>query len=261
MYSVIIPFYKQEAYVKQTILSVLGAIGPDDEVIAIDDCSPDETWHTLQNVSSDSRLRVYRNEVNVRHVKTLNRAANLAKGDVLIVLGGDDLLGENFTRWLTPHFDGGADVVFSPVKFFYSTDIPSLSDSSIVETLQLTLTNVLFGWGSIKKRKYSIIGCAIKRESFFKLGCFSTDVVIEDHDFFIRAAKNNMKLLSVSGSYSYYRQSVGSISSNMGRMIKEDFKIIKRHTPWYLTLLVMAKRLMIFALVYIKRHVLGRKTK
>lgn len=254
-YSVIIPFYNQSKFVKQTIESVLDGIGPSDEIIAIDDCSPDngETLQALMTFDDNERVNVYQNEINQGHVATLNRAAELSSGEYLIVLGGDDLLGKNFSRWLTPHFESGADIVLSPVKFFYNSDEVNLDEFIECKTLTLTLFWALFGWGKCMSRRYSIIGCAIRKSSFFKLGKFSEDMVIEDHDLFISAAKQKMKIMLVSGSFSYYRQVAGSISSNMQRMIKEDYRVIRKHTCLPISYAAMLKRLLTFSIVYIKR--------
>lgn len=259
MYSVVIPFYNQSMFVEKTIQSVLNAIGPDDEIIAIDDCSPDHgyTWRALQANSSDGRVNIYQNEANKGHVYTLNRAADLAKGDVLIILGGDDLLGKDFTQWLTPHFECGADIVFSPVKFFYDSEDIVLSDTADLPTVSLNLFWVLFGWGKYARRKYSIIGCAIRKSSFIELEKFSTDVIIEDHDLFIKAAKQNMNMVLVAGSYSYYRQVNGSISSNMRRMIREDYRVIRKHTTLFVSYLVMTKRLVTFSIFYLTKRLKG----
>lgn len=254
-YSVIIPFYNQERLVSDTILSVFKAIGENDEIIAIDDNSTDNTWNELLTFSKDNRLKVFKNEVNRRHVYTINRAAELSSGDVVIILGGDDVLGHDFTKHLSCHFDNGADIVFSPVKFFNYINEIDLSESINVPNERLTFNQLLFGWGSASGRKYSIIGCAIKKSSFEQLNGFSQCYTVEDHEFFLRAALNKMNIVMVAGAYSFYRQNPNSISRNMFKMVKEDARIIFNLAPVGLAIPAFCKRLVIFFIVFIKRHI------
>lgn len=253
-FTVIIPFYNQAHFVDDTLQSVLAAIREEDEVIAIDDCSPDNTFEVLQHAAkADHRLRVYQNETNQRQVKTMNRAASMATGDALIVIGGDDLLGHNFVMQLERAFSQGADLVFSPVQFFHETKSVDFLAQYQRDNDFLTFDDVLFGWGSKSGEKYSIIGCAIRKTVFVELGGFSEDVVIEDHDFFLKAAKQNKKMQLIGGQYAFYRQVAGSISSNMKRMIKEDYRVISKHAVGAKKWMAMSKRLAIFATVYLKR--------
>ncbi|MBD1580955.1 glycosyltransferase family 2 protein [Pseudoalteromonas sp. S16_S37] len=253
-FTVIIPFYNQQHFVNDTLSSVLAAIRAEDEVIAIDDCSPDNTFDVLKAFAqTDERIHVYQNDENKRQVKTMNRAASLAKGDVLVVLGGDDLLGKGFVHQLIKPFNEGADVVFSPVKFFHRTSEVDFSLSDNRDSMDLTFKDVLFGWGSRAGEKYSIIGCAIKRSTFVELGGFSEDVVIEDHDFFLKAAKQNKTMRIIGGQYAFYRQVAGSISSNMKRMMKEDYKVIGKHTSGIIKWAAVFRRLLSFTAVALKR--------
>ncbi|WP_192508427.1 glycosyltransferase family 2 protein [Pseudoalteromonas aurantia] len=259
-FTVIIPFYNQQRFVSETISSVLAAIRDEDEIIAIDDCSADATFSILQECAkNEPRLAVYKNDVNLRQVKTLNRAASMASGNILVVLGGDDLLGHGFVEQLIPHFDEGIDVAFSPVCFFHDISEINYSASCSRSNDTLSFYDALFGWGSKAGEKYSIIGCAIRKSTFLELGGFSENVVIEDHDFFLKATKHKKLLRLIGGRYAFYRQVPGSISSNMRRMIKEDYRVIKMHAHGATKYLAMSKRLLIFLAVFIKRQLRGKR--
>ncbi|MFZ3467239.1 glycosyltransferase family 2 protein [Vibrio harveyi] len=252
MYTVIIPFFNQQNYVSDTMTSVLSAICYDDEIVVIDDCSTDSTYLELMKFNYDPRVKVFKNIENMGHVKTLNKAARIAKGEVLVLLGGDDLLGNGFCQWLSPHFSNGADIVFSPVEFFENISDVNTNKISKVSTIPLGFMDILFGWGKAKQRKYSIIGCAIRKTSFEFLEGFSEDVLIEDHDLFIRASQKKLKILSVGGSYSFYRKSSGSLSSNMRRMIIEDFRVIEKNVTFPLSFLAKLRRVVSFTAVYLR---------
>jgi glycosyltransferase involved in cell wall biosynthesis len=62
------------------------------EIIAIDDCSIDETWDKLKKIAEkDSRVIIHRNETNLKLIRTLNLGIDLAKGDYVARMDADDI--------------------------------------------------------------------------------------------------------------------------------------------------------------------------
>jgi glycosyltransferase involved in cell wall biosynthesis len=88
-FSVLIPAYNREKYVRQTIDSVLSQTFTDYEVIVIDDGSKDQTLQVLE--SYGTRIKVIR-QPNRGAEAARNNAAALACGEYLAMLDSDDLL-------------------------------------------------------------------------------------------------------------------------------------------------------------------------
>ena len=88
-FSVLIPAYNIEKYIRQTIDSVLAQSFTDYEVIVIDDGSTDQTPQLLE--SYGTRIKVIR-QSNQGPEAARNKAAALAQGEYLAMLDHDDLL-------------------------------------------------------------------------------------------------------------------------------------------------------------------------
>jgi len=93
-HSVVIPAYNAANYLEQCLDSVFPQLGPEDEVIVVDDGSTDNTW-TYLNQIGDPRLRCLQNPQNLGIAATRNRALSVAKGDYLHFLDHDDLWPAN----------------------------------------------------------------------------------------------------------------------------------------------------------------------
>lgn len=90
--SIIMPLYKTEKYLQETIDSVLNQSYKNWELIIVDDYSPDRSFNiALQNTKNDSRIRAYQQDVNQGAAAARNRAIQLAIGDYLAFLDSDDL--------------------------------------------------------------------------------------------------------------------------------------------------------------------------
>jgi glycosyltransferase involved in cell wall biosynthesis len=89
--SICVPAYNNEAYIVDTIDSVLSQVYTNFELIIVDDCSTDDTWEILQQIK-DPRISIYRNEKNLGMHGNWSKALSFAKGDYIKLLCGDDLI-------------------------------------------------------------------------------------------------------------------------------------------------------------------------
>lgn len=83
--------YNSSQYVRMAIESVLASSYTNFELIISDDCSTDNTWEII-NEYKDIRIRAYRNEINLREYPNRNRCIDLAEGEYIIFVDGDDYL-------------------------------------------------------------------------------------------------------------------------------------------------------------------------
>lgn len=89
--SVIIPCYNAEKYVESAVRSIMNQFYKNLEIIVTDDCSTDDTLEILQNLAKeDSRIKLYKNEANLRIVKTLNNMILQANGKYIARMDADD---------------------------------------------------------------------------------------------------------------------------------------------------------------------------
>lgn len=88
--TVLLPVYNAAPYLGEAVRSVLGQSFADFELLAIDDGSTDESLDILRSFG-DSRMRIERNGVNLGLIATLNKGLDLARGEYVARMDGDDV--------------------------------------------------------------------------------------------------------------------------------------------------------------------------
>ncbi|MFH9600545.1 CDP-glycerol glycerophosphotransferase family protein [Streptomyces rochei] len=92
-FSVIVPCFKVQGFLRECLDSVLDQSFRDIEVVAVDDCSPDGCGAILDEYAAlDERVRVLHLEENVGLGRARNAGLPLATGDYLFFLDSDDTL-------------------------------------------------------------------------------------------------------------------------------------------------------------------------
>ena len=90
--SVIIPVYNTEAYVEQTLRSIMGQTLRDIELIVINDGSTDGSLSALELIATgDDRIRLY-TQPNKGLSQTRNAGIDRARGEFIYFMDSDDLL-------------------------------------------------------------------------------------------------------------------------------------------------------------------------
>lgn len=88
--SVIMPAYRASAYISQALRSALDELAPDDEVIVVDDASPDDIQAIVEQMG-DARIRYRRLPRNGGAAAARNEGLAMAGGDLIQFLDDDDL--------------------------------------------------------------------------------------------------------------------------------------------------------------------------
>lgn len=94
--SLVVVFYKQEKYVKDTIAGALSQTYQNLEIILSDDNSPDNTFEEIKdavkNYHGPHKIIVNKNDTNLGLVSHVNKALfELSHGDYIFLNGGDDI--------------------------------------------------------------------------------------------------------------------------------------------------------------------------
>lgn len=90
--SVIIPVYNAERFVESAVRSIMNQTYTNLEILVTDDCSTDGSFEILQRLAAeDSRITLYRNESNLKIVRTLNSLVAAASGKYIARMDADDI--------------------------------------------------------------------------------------------------------------------------------------------------------------------------
>jgi hypothetical protein len=89
--SILMPVYNGGAHLEVAIRSLLTQTWRNLEIVAVDDCSTDDSWQRLERLAAtDSRLRIHRSAVNHGAYPSRNMALGMATGDIITVHDSDD---------------------------------------------------------------------------------------------------------------------------------------------------------------------------
>jgi len=88
--SVCMAAYNGARHIKEQIVSILTELGPNDELIVVDDCSSDGTPGIVAGID-DSRIRLIAADRNRGYVRTFERALGEARGDFVFLSDQDDI--------------------------------------------------------------------------------------------------------------------------------------------------------------------------
>lgn len=108
--SVIAIFYKSAPYVRRCVDSILSQEGIDFELIAVNDCSPDETLPVLLSYS-DPRMKVVSHERNMGISAARNTGLQHMSGDCFCLVDGDDYLPKGALAKLAARYSENVDWV------------------------------------------------------------------------------------------------------------------------------------------------------
>lgn len=176
--SVIMPVYNTEKYVWISIESILNQTFIDFEFIIIDDCSSDNSYKICEEYSKkDDRIKLFKNKKNFKIVKTLNKAIELSKWELIARMDSDDIV--EFDR------------LEKQYNFLKKNNYDIVS------------SNLIFinkDWKEIWKREYSsnikknilnespiCHACSIiKKECFTIAWCYNDFNLAEDYDLWLR---------------------------------------------------------------------------
>jgi glycosyltransferase involved in cell wall biosynthesis len=119
--SVLMPTYNGGSVLYQTLENVLSQSFVDYELIINDDCSSDNTEEIIKSFG-DSRNRFSRNDMNLGYPGNLEACRNRASGDLLFLMGQDDILARDAILKTCQAFDLASDIGAVTRPFFWFDD-------------------------------------------------------------------------------------------------------------------------------------------
>lgn len=235
--TVTVPAYNHEAWVEETILSIVNqTYGYENiQLIVTDDCSKDNTPFILKKLADKYNFELILNKQNKGICLTINKMIELAKGKYIAGIASDDIM-------TLDRIEKQIDIL---VK---NPEIDILAGSSILidkngkeiksksRKHDSSLTRYSFEDLFLKKKPGFPAGSAIiKKDLFKRIGTYDPKYKIEDYYFWLKAAYNSANISVCDYPFFYYRLHSSSISSNTKLMENELHKILgiyKKHPKY-----------------------------
>lgn len=204
------------------------------EIIVSDDCSPDGTFEVVKAVTNDyagpHKLILNRNVTNLGLAGNVNKVWELARGELVVFQGGDDISLPHRAVTLVAAWQSKfprPDLVYSAVKLIDE------DGTEIGERLKVALETPTLK-GTITGQKIFIAGgcaAAYSRQLHENVGPLDKEVISEDFVYSFRALLGN-GVIGVPEPLVLYRQHGASILGNFrtrkaGNKRQRDMPMLK----------------------------------
>lgn len=197
--SVVVPVYNMEAFLPETLDSILASVYPNFEVVVVDDGSKDASYRiACSYAEKDKRVRAY-TQPNGGACAARNQAVRLAKGEFILPFDADDKMSETFVS-------DAVHVILSDMKIKAVCPRAEYFGNRKGEWKLPPFSRKLLA------RKNMIPICALYRKSDWeRVGGYDEHIVArEDWTFWIAMLKDGGKVVTLSRVSVYYRVRTGS---------------------------------------------------
>jgi teichuronic acid biosynthesis glycosyltransferase TuaG len=220
--SIITPLFNSEAYVSESINSVLNQTYSNWELILIDDCSKDKTLEIVETFLLKSpNIKIIKNQENFGAAITRNKGIEASKGDYIAFLDGDDLWKpEKLEKQITFMLTQNCDVCFSSYE---QIDVVGKPLNKLIKAIpELSYQKLL---------KSNYICNLTGMYNVQILGKITTPNLRKRQDWllWLNALKTSGKpAKGIQESLAYYRVREDSMSSNKFNLIKYNYWVYKK---------------------------------
>jgi len=108
-FSILIPTYNGAEVIGETLRSILSQSFQHFEIIIQDDASEDNTVKAIEALN-DSRIKIFKNEKNLGYPGNLESLSKRGIGDIIYLMGQDDILGEGALEETHKAFEMSDDI-------------------------------------------------------------------------------------------------------------------------------------------------------
>ena len=249
--SVILPVYNVQKYVFEAINSIQCQSLRGIEIIVVDDASTDDTYNIVYNLASlDKRIKLFRNDFNLKIASTLNKALSFATGKYIIRMDGDDLSDVDRISTLVGFIEN------NPAYDIVGSSMTAIDEDGLELFKSKYSGNVNFLMRTLKYSSPLAHIWIAKREVYESLGGYRELSGVEDYDFLLRSLTSGYKITNLSEYYGYKVRvnRVGNTSDLMG------LKQIKLHSyAWRLYKERLYKRKDSFSTAKVEKYLSERK--
>lgn len=223
--SIIVPIYNAENVLQRCISSLMQQSEDAIEIIAVDDCSTDNSLKLLYELShSDERIHIVRMPENKGPHLARELGVSHAAGEYIAFVDSDDWCGlDMYEKLLNIGISDNADIVMcDAMKHNKDKDtvISSTLDngSYTFEQIKDNLYLPLYGKDSRSEYAYGYLWRFIFRRDLFKDIVFHEDVTLYEDEILLMQLLKGARQISVSNEplYHYDCTEVGSLSRKGG---------------------------------------------
>ncbi len=208
--SIIMPVYNAEAYVRESIDSILKQTYSEFELLIVDDGSYDKSLFICQSFF-DPRIRILKNNENKGYLKSVNIAFSECKGELITFQDADDFSALDRVEILVKELVADGEVALCGTQCYFLKGLKAQSSYYPITNEEILLSasqgeTALFCGASVMFRKGLLTDIGGYREVFNRIGS-------EDVDWFLRVIEK-YKVKNLETALYYYRYNPSSVSKS-----------------------------------------------
>ena len=217
--SIIIPYYKKELYLEQSIKSILNQTYQNFEIILIND-DPENKIFISKFSKLDHRIKLVHNENNLGAGLSRNKGLEIANGEYIAFCDSDDLWKNNKIEFqielmkrlnFTFSFTG-YDIIDENNNFIKSRKAPSYVDfQKLRSSCDIGLSTVMIRKDVFENVKYRFANLRTK----------------EDYVLWLKLAEDKITMKSIQENLTSWRKSKNSLSSSVIQKIVDGYKVYR----------------------------------
>lgn len=228
--SIVVPIYNTEAYLAETIESVIHQLYTNWELLLIDDGSTDSSAKICQKYTQKDLRIQYHFKANSGQAAARNLGINLSKGEFVGFLDSDDLwTPEKLSQQLEEIQKFSPDFMYGLGYFYHPEKNQPLEKYDWItgEIIGKDFFQLLYHSCAVNTNTV-----LVKKSLFEKVGLFNEDQEMrgtEDWDLWLRIAQSVEKIYGSPSRNVYYRIHPGGIHLQHVRMFKGKAKIYAQY--------------------------------
>lgn len=216
--TVIMPAYNAQAYIAETIDSVLRQTVADWELLVLDYCSADDTCAIVESFArQDNRITLIRNERNLGVARTRNHGLEQSRGSYVAFLDSDDVWRPNKLEKQIARLEQTSGALCYSSYAIIRQD--GRRDYAVPESI--SYEDIL---------KENVIGCStvVITAEIAKKYCFRPDFFHEDYAFWLQILKDGYLAVGCTEILADWRYVENSRSFNKWKSAQNRWSIYRK---------------------------------
>ena len=219
--SIIMPYYKKELYVSESVQSILNQSYTNFELILVNDDTENKNF--INKISNfDQRIRLIHNDKNLGAGLSRNKAIVHSKGEYIAFCDSDDLwkknkleLQLNFMKKFNLNFSFTSyDIIDENNKFIKIRKAPNFVDfKKLRNSCDIGLSTIIAKKNIFKGNKYQ----------------FSNLKTKEDYILWLKFAQDGIEMKGFDQNLSSWRKTKNSLSSSIFQKLIDGYRVYREH--------------------------------
>jgi glycosyltransferase involved in cell wall biosynthesis len=231
LWSVMIPTHNISDYLIQAIESVLACgVGPDEMQIEVVDDGSEENPEPIVRAVGGGRVEFYRQTTNVGHTRNFNTCISRARGHLVHILHGDDLVLDGFYRVMAQPFLKNAHVGAAFCRYV------AIDEAGVWRNLAPVIqstSGIIDGWLELiaKAQQLQPPTMVVRRSTYETVGGFDRRIMSygEDWEMWVRIAAHTAVWHEVRAlaAYRVHQNSLSGVAFRTGQNLRDLRTVIE----------------------------------